>query len=146
MLSLILGKTSISSRRLIFRLADEIKRLRAEVGRLRAARPAMVGRIRRAADRYEKDGEPGDLGFVWGWRDIAGHLRREADRLEIAPLEGEGTSRGPGAEVARLEQPIPIGPGATIDRDGVMTISTAELPEWGPDVAGLGLRRSTDDP
>lgn len=34
------------------------------------------------ADKYEKDGEPGDLGYnFWGWRDMAKTLRKVADRI-----------------------------------------------------------------
>jgi hypothetical protein len=38
--------------------------------------------IRHAADKYEKDGAPGELGFVWGWRTIAEELRKVANRIE----------------------------------------------------------------
>lgn len=45
---------------------------------------ASVARLRRAADQYEKDGEPGPLGFnCWGWRTIAAELRRVAKEIEI---------------------------------------------------------------
>ena len=40
-------------------------------------------RLRDKADQYEKDGEPGPLGYnCWGWRDIARHLREIAEEFE----------------------------------------------------------------
>jgi len=45
-------------------------------------RAATFTALMAAADRYEKDGEPGELGYnCWGWRDIARALRREAVAL-----------------------------------------------------------------
>ena len=42
-----------------------------------------AARRRTAADRYmTADGEPGDLGSVWGWRTIARWLRTTADEID----------------------------------------------------------------
>ena len=41
---------------------------------------AVKNRLLAEADRYEKDGQPGPLGFNgWGWRDIARAIRQAAD-------------------------------------------------------------------
>ncbi len=48
------------------------------------ARKEAADRLRREADRYEKDGEPGELSSCWGWRTIAEHLRKIANDIEKA--------------------------------------------------------------
>jgi len=52
------------------------------VERCGSSRDAAV-RLRQIASRYmADDGEPGDLGFSWGWRTIAERLRGVAAEIE----------------------------------------------------------------
>lgn len=51
-------------------------------------REALARSLEASADQYEKDGEPGELGYnCWGWRDIARILRERAAAIRARGLE-----------------------------------------------------------
>jgi hypothetical protein len=104
----------------VARLGDEVRRLRARVAELEES----PGLLRVWANRYEKDGEPGDLGLnCWGWRTIAERLRDTA-----TTLEGESIARRmqDASDVARLAGPGGRGAGDTTSTNNGRRVSAKE--------------------